>query len=96
MHRPLVIIDTSLNEAEWDLWHALLIRWRNFAKQKNQKSEPPIWVLDAGTSANGSSSLRVLQASRFKVLDAPDWPTAWQWLAEAVCGISAPTVTARS
>jgi hypothetical protein len=92
IQRPLVIVGTSLHEAEWDLWYALLIRWRNFAKRKNAKSQPSIWVLEAGPGANGSSSLRELRPDRFKVLDAPDWPTAWRWLAEAVCGDTDPFV----
>jgi hypothetical protein len=95
MLRPLVIVGTSLNEAEWDIWYALLMRWRNFAKSENRQHELPIYLLRAESETSDPASLRLLHSNRFKILSAPDWRTAWRWLADAVGGVSESAVAAR-
>jgi hypothetical protein len=65
MTRSLVVVGTSLDEAEWDLWYAFLMRWRNFAKAGNKNVEYPGWVLSAGPEGGRASSLHELQRHRF-------------------------------
>jgi hypothetical protein len=86
MLRPLLFIGTSLDDAEWDMWYALLMRWRNFAKGYNRKFEHPVWVLSAASEGSNVSSLHKLRGHRFDMLEAPNWPTAWEWLADTVTG----------
>ena len=76
--RPLLIVGSSLCTSDWDVWFALVMRWRNFAKQSHRKFEPPIWIL----SVPGSH--RDLPLQRISRLEAPDWNSGWARLAEAM------------
>lgn len=82
MFRPLVIIGTSLDDAEWDIWYALLSRWRNFAKSENKKYESPIWYLTTEKEYKKNALNQRFPNDRVEFLLADDWDTAWKWLAD--------------
>lgn len=83
LSRPLLIVGTSLNSAEWDIWYALLSRWRNFAKNSNQEYEPPIWFLTTVKDLYCEEKIiDRLPANRFRFLVENDWPQCWMRLSD--------------
>lgn len=84
MFRPLIFIGTSTDYAEWDIWFGLVARWRNFAKATNAEHLPPVWCLDIEDLDLGASKICKVPNGRVHRLTAPDWDTAWKWLAGAL------------
>lgn len=82
MFRPLIFIGTSMDYAEWDIWYGLMARWRNFAKSSNHRHLPPVWYLDV--EGSGVSNMSKVPNGRAQRLVAPDWKTAWMWLAASL------------
>lgn len=82
MFRPLIFIGTSLDYAEWDIWYGLMARWRNFAKASNNSHLPPVWYLDV--EGRSGSNISKVPNGRVQRLAAPDWETAWHWLADSL------------
>ena len=82
MFRPLIFIGTSFDYAEWDIWYGLMARWRNFAKASNNRHLPPVWYLDV--EGPGGSNISKVPNGRVQRLAAPDWDTAWNWLAASL------------
>ena len=82
MFRPLIFIGTSLDYAEWDIWYGLMARWRNFAKASKKSHLPPVWYLDV--EGLGGSNISKVPNGRVQRLAAPDWQTAWNWLAASL------------
>jgi len=44
MSKPLLFIGTSIDLVEWDIWLALINRWRNFSAESNKIFEPPVFA----------------------------------------------------
>ena len=78
MFQPVVFAGVSLEPVERDLWTALVLRWRNCARDDNRKYEPSAWVL-----SNGSSHGHLPQ-QRFTFLDAGGWSRSWSLLAKCL------------
>jgi hypothetical protein len=89
MHRPLLFVGAGLSAEEWDLWFALVSRWRNFARSSNAGYEPRSWVLTTGEEHAH------LPEDRFGRLEGAEWEEAWSRLDEALnasgCGSDEPT-----
>jgi hypothetical protein len=81
MTRPLLFLGTSLDAAEWDLWYALLCRWRNYRKAVHKEYLPPAWRLCI--RSNGQH----LPADRIQRLEADTWDQAWRFLATSLGGV---------
>lgn len=80
MSRPLLFVGTSLSHAEWDLWYALVMRWRNFAKDANRRFLPPAWILTTpGTHLDIPAG-----EDRIQRLEGADWSQAWTFLSTAL------------
>ena len=77
--RPIIIIGTSLNQSEWDVWLTLITRWRNYAKQINKKFNTPIWYLCTHKQVR-NGDLGHIPNGYIQRLVAPDWQTGWKWL----------------
>ena len=77
--RPIIIIGTSLNQSEWDVWLTLITRWRNYAKQINKKYNTPIWYLCTHEQVR-NGDLDHIPNGYIQRLVAPDWQTGWKWL----------------
>lgn len=77
--RPIIIIGTSLNQSEWDVWLTLITRWRNYAKQINKKYNTPIWYLCTHKQVR-NGDLDHIPNGYIQRLVAPDWQTGWKWL----------------
>jgi hypothetical protein len=71
----LIFLGTSLGFAEWDIWFALVNRWRNYAKISNKNFEPKTFVL---TTKNHHSRL----PTQFLRLDAPSYGRGWKRLGD--------------
>ena len=77
--RPIIVIGTSLNQNEWDVWLTLITRWRNYAKQINKKYNTPIWYLCTYKQVR-NGDLAHIPNGYIQRLVAPDWQTGWKWL----------------
>ena len=75
MSNHLIFLGTSLDFAEWDIWFALVNRWRNYAKLRNKNFEPKTFVL---TTKNHHSRL----PTQFLRLDAPSYGWGWKRLGD--------------
>lgn len=73
MSTHVIFFGTSLDFSEWDVWFALVNRWRNYAKLKSKKSEPHSFLLTTGDKHAGLPS----QITR---LSAPSYDQGWKWL----------------
>jgi hypothetical protein len=71
----LVFLGTSLSFNEWDIWFALVNRWRNYAKPENKKYEPKTFVLTTGKHHK-------YLPSQFLRLNAPRYEDGWKWLGD--------------
>lgn len=80
MSRPLVFVGTGLSEAEWDIWYALVMRWRNYAKRKNRKYHPPAWILTIPDNHRHVPD----GDDRIRRLEADNWDQAWAFLTQAL------------
>ena len=69
----LIIVGCSLNIAEWDIWFALVNRWRNYAIPANKRYEPKTFILTTGTEHKHLPS-------QFLRLRAPSYDQGWNWL----------------
>ena len=78
MFQPVLFAGVSLDPAEWDVWTALVLRWRNYARDDNRTYEPSAWVL-----SNGNSHAHLPQ-QRFTFLDAGGWDRSWSVLAKCL------------
>lgn len=77
LFRPLLFVGTSLDAAEWDLWSALVSRWRNFGKSKNRKHQAPAWIL---TRPGHHPHLPASGDQAIKRLEEDEWSAAWKQL----------------
>lgn len=75
---PALFAGTSLSSSEWDIWYALLMRWRNQARFR--KEELRLWWL-CEESRQSVSALPELD-KRFKKLSGSKWEDAWLNLTE--------------
>jgi hypothetical protein len=75
MTSHLIFLGTSLSFNEWDIWFALVNRWRNYAKPENKKYEPKTFVLTTGENHKHLPS-------QFLRLDAPRYEDGWKWLGD--------------
>ena len=73
MSSNLIFLGTSLAFSEWDIWFALVNRWRNFAKEKNKRHEPKTFVLTTGADHDHLPA-QILR------LDATSYNQGWTWL----------------
>ena len=80
MFRPLVFLGTGLDQADLTMWHALLIRQRNYAKAEPKSKKPKAWRLGIPGELDHVPSDWILS------LEAADYPNAWAFL-EAAVGI---------
>lgn len=71
----LIFIGCSLDFSEWDMWFALVNRWRNYAIPKNKRYEPKTFVLTTGKNHKHLPS-------QFLRLDAPKYEDGWKWLGD--------------
>ena len=69
----LIMVGCSLNIAEWDIWFALVNRWRNYAKAANKRDEPKTFVLTTSTEHQHLPS-------QFLRLRATSYDQGWDWL----------------
>lgn len=74
-NKHLIFIGTSLSESEWDIWFALINRFRNFARKENKSHQPETFIL----SVEGDHAHL---PSRIQRLEAPSYQTGWTWLVE--------------
>ncbi|MBS4058277.1 MAG: hypothetical protein KGZ82_13235 [Bacteroidales bacterium] len=74
MSKPLLFIGSSIDKAEWDIWLALVNRWRNYGRDDNKKHEKPVFVL---TRHNCHTHL---PPDKFVRLEAPSYDESWQRL----------------
>jgi hypothetical protein len=75
-NKHLIFIGTSLSAAEWDIWFALVNRFRNFARKKEH--EPKTYVL----TVSGDHEHLPKQIQR---LECPCYDVGWQWLVDILC-----------
>lgn len=71
----LIFLGCSLDFSEWDMWFALVNRWRNYANPKNKRYEPKTFVLTTGKSHKHLPS-------QFLRLNAPRYEDGWKWLGD--------------
>ena len=69
MSTHLIFLGTSIDRSEWDIWFALVNRWRNGANKPQHRT----FVLTTGDEHEGLPS----QITR---LSAPSYETGWAWL----------------
>ena len=53
-YNDVYVLGSSLSMSEWDIWSALTLRNRNFAKKENRKYEHPIFHMRSGTQNDTS------------------------------------------
>ena len=73
MSTHLIFVGTSLDFSEWDIWFALVNRWRNNARGKGKSKAPQTFVL---TTGDRHANL----PSQFTRLSAPNYDQGWKWL----------------
>ena len=73
MTNHLIFVGCSLNFSEWDIWFALVNRWRNYAKENKKQHEPKTFVLTTGTEHKHLPS-------QFLQLRAPSYDRGCNWL----------------
>lgn len=74
MSKPLLFLATSINPAEWDIWFALVNRWRNFGKDKFRDKEPKVFVL----AKNGEA--HHIPEDKFNIIRCKTYPEGWDML----------------
>ena len=82
----LIFIGCSLDFSEWDMWFALVNRWRNYAIPKNKRYEPKTFVLTTGAEHKHLPS-------QFLRLGAPNYDQGWDLLGKLLN--QAPNVRVR-
>lgn len=88
MSTNVIFVGTSLDFSEWDIWFALVNRWRNYAKPDKKQYEPKTFVL---TTGDRHASL----PNQFTRLSAPDYEQGWKWLGAVMNGSNnSPTSSA--
>jgi hypothetical protein len=74
--RKLLLIGTSLDRAEWDIWLALLFRWRNFSRFRNE-----IWYPDTAilTTKNNHQYRHIPHDPKLltRIEEDEDWNNSW-------------------
>lgn len=73
MASNLIFLGTSLEFSEWDIWFALVNRWRNYARETNKLHEPKAFVLTCGAEHNHLPE-QILR------LNATNYDQGWAWL----------------
>ena len=86
MTNHLIFVGCSLKFSEWDIWFALVNRWRNYANPKNKRYEPKTFVLTTGAEHKHLPS-------QFLRLGAPNYDQGWDWLGKLLN--QAPNVRVR-
>lgn len=74
MSKPLLFLGTSINPAEWDIWFAMVNRWRNFGKDKYREKEPKVFCLARDNEANH------LPSKKFNIIKCKDYSEGWNML----------------
>ena len=78
--RQLLVLGASLDPSEWDLWFALLCRWRNFARLDAEDWYPGTWVL----TRKNESKHQHLPKGYVERLECESYPESWQALLNVV------------
>ena len=78
LSRPLLFAGTGLSSDEWDIWYAMLMRWRN--QVRSRKEEDRLWWLCK--QENQVVSVLPELDKRFKKLPGLKWEDAWHSLTE--------------
>ena len=74
MSKPLLFIGTSVDLAEWDIWLAIINRWRNFSAETNKKYEPPVFVLSK------NNDHQHFPKNKFHFISGRDYNESWDIL----------------
>ena len=83
--RQLLVLGASLDPSEWDLWFALLCRWRNFARHDTEDWSPGTWVL----SRKNDPKHRHLPTVYVERLECDSYPESWRSLQTVAQGFAA-------
>lgn len=83
--RQLLVLGASLDPSEWDLWFALLCRWRNFARRDAEDWYPGTWVL----TRKNESKHQHLPKGYVERLECDSYPESWQALLNVVQSLAA-------
>lgn len=83
--REIVVLGASLDQAEWDIWYALLCRWRNFSRFESEDWCPSVWVL----TQKGEAKHRHLPTGYVKLLEGVTYQQAWDSLENVAQGLLA-------
>ena len=78
LSRPLLFAGTGLSSDEWDIWYAMLMRWRN--QVRSRKEEDRLWWLCK--QENQAVSVLPELDKRFNKLPGLEWKDAWRNLTE--------------
>ena len=82
--RHILVLGASLDQAEWDIWYALLRRWRNFARYKTEEWYPKTWVLSKECEKKHSH----LPQGYIELLERKSYPEAWETLKNSLPSLS--------
>lgn len=78
--RQVLVLGASLDPAEWDLWFALLCRWRNFARHETADWYPLTKIL----SSTNDISHNHLPLGYVERIEGENYNSAWQYLLDWV------------
>ena len=83
--RRLLVLGCSLDRSEWDIWFALLCRWRNFARYSEQDWYPDTSVL---TVEDNTDHLHLPWDPKLlkPLKDGSDWQRSWALISNWLSG----------
>ncbi|MFM2155426.1 MAG: hypothetical protein RL516_175 [Bacteroidota bacterium] len=75
VQRPIIICGTSLSDSEWDIWLAIVNRFRNYAK--HPQKEQPIFIMTGGKSLKRNCLNNFIKAFRPVSSNACSYNEEW-------------------